>query len=103
MDRTSEWIFQAAVSDGSRMQKQGLILLFVLQVQTAAVILHAFTSIDTGVLLPLELQPLVFSGSTAPPFLQVCGKPVTTNTGKCLRPEDNARIILFLKDINLPR
>ncbi|KAG1663699.1 hypothetical protein FOA52_013267 [Chlamydomonas sp. UWO 241] len=36
-------------------------------------------------------------------LVQVCGKPVTTNTGKCLRPPDNARIILYLKDINLPR
>lgn len=34
---------------------------------------------------------------------QVCGKPVTTNTGKCLRPHDNGRVILYLKDINLPR
>ncbi|GFH23298.1 uncharacterized protein HaLaN_20892 [Haematococcus lacustris] len=36
-------------------------------------------------------------------LVQVCGKPVTTNTGKCLRPPDNSRIILYLKDINLPR
>ena len=36
-------------------------------------------------------------------FFQVCGKPVTTNTGKCLRPPDNSRVILYLKDINLPR
>lgn len=36
-------------------------------------------------------------------LVQVCGKPVTTNQGKCLRPPDNARIILYLKDINLPR
>ena len=34
---------------------------------------------------------------------QVCGKPVTTNSGKSLRPPDNARIILYLKDVNLPR
>ena len=36
-------------------------------------------------------------------LLQVCGKPVTTNTGKCLRPPDNSHVILYLKDINLPR
>lgn len=33
----------------------------------------------------------------------MCGKPVTTNSGKCLRPPDNGRIILYLRDINLPR
>jgi hypothetical protein len=33
---------------------------------------------------------------------QVCGKPVTTNQGKCLRP-DTGRVILYLKDINLPK
>ena len=37
------------------------------------------------------------------PHIQVCGKPVTTNSGKSLRPPDNARIILYLKDVNLPR
>ncbi|MEW5298927.1 MAG: hypothetical protein WDW36_001997 [Sanguina aurantia] len=36
-------------------------------------------------------------------LVQVCGKPVTTNSGKCLRPPDNGRIILYLRDINLPR
>ncbi|KAF6261448.1 ATP-binding dynein motor region D5-domain-containing protein [Scenedesmus sp. NREL 46B-D3] len=35
-------------------------------------------------------------------LLQVCGKPVTTNQGKCLRP-DTGRVILYLKDINLPK
>ncbi len=34
---------------------------------------------------------------------QVCGKPVTSNMGKVLRPPDNSRVILYLKDINLPR
>lgn len=29
--------------------------------------------------------------------LKVCGKPVTTNTGKALRPPDNSRLILYLK------
>jgi hypothetical protein len=33
---------------------------------------------------------------------QVCGKPVTNNQGKCLRP-DTGRVILYLKDINLPK
>ncbi len=33
---------------------------------------------------------------------QVCGKPVTTTNGRCLRP-DTGRVILHLKDINLPR
>ena len=28
---------------------------------------------------------------------------MTTNSGKSLRPPDNARIILYLKDVNLPR
>ena len=28
---------------------------------------------------------------------------MTTNTGKALRPPDNSRLILYLKDINLPR
>jgi hypothetical protein len=35
--------------------------------------------------------------------LQVCGKPVTTATGKCLSPPGNSRVILYLKDINLPQ
>ncbi len=34
---------------------------------------------------------------------QVCGKPVTTTSGKALRPPDNSRVILYLKDLNLPR
>jgi hypothetical protein len=33
---------------------------------------------------------------------QVCGKPVTTTHGKCLRPE-SGRIILYLKGLNLPK
>ncbi|KAG2426397.1 hypothetical protein HYH02_014824 [Chlamydomonas schloesseri] len=36
-------------------------------------------------------------------LVQVCGKPVTTTTGKALRPPDNTRVILYLKDLNLPR
>lgn len=35
-------------------------------------------------------------------LLQVCGKPVTTRAGKTLRP-DTGRVILYLKDINLPK
>lgn len=33
---------------------------------------------------------------------QVCGKPVSTSQGKCLRPEAG-RAILYLRDINLPK
>jgi hypothetical protein len=33
---------------------------------------------------------------------KVCGKPVTTATGRVLRPE-MGRVILLLRDINLPR
>jgi hypothetical protein len=33
---------------------------------------------------------------------QACGKPVTTAMGRCLRP-DTGRLVLYLKDINLPR
>lgn len=36
-------------------------------------------------------------------LVQVCGKPVTTTSGKALRPPDNTRVILYLKDLNLPR
>nr|ADI46936.1 DHC1bm [Volvox carteri f. nagariensis] len=36
-------------------------------------------------------------------LVQVCGKPVTTTNGKALRPPDNTRVILYLKDLNLPR
>ncbi|KAG2486208.1 hypothetical protein HYH03_015170 [Edaphochlamys debaryana] len=36
-------------------------------------------------------------------LVQVCGKPVTTTSGKALRPPDNTRVVLYLKDINLPR
>nr|BCL66104.1 cytoplasmic dynein 1b heavy chain [Volvox africanus] len=36
-------------------------------------------------------------------LVQVCGKPVTTTNGKSLRPPDNTRVILYLKDLNLPR
>lgn len=39
---------------------------------------------------------------TCTAVMQVCGKPVTTNQGKCLRP-DAGRLILYLKDINLPK
>ena len=34
---------------------------------------------------------------------QMCGKPVSTNTGRVLRPRSSDRLILYLKDINLPR
>lgn len=33
----------------------------------------------------------------------MCGKPVSTNTGRVLRPRGSDRLILYLKDINLPR
>lgn len=33
---------------------------------------------------------------------QVCGKPVTTASGRVLRPEAG-RVILLLRDINLPK
>ncbi|KXZ45909.1 DHC7 protein [Gonium pectorale] len=36
-------------------------------------------------------------------LVQVCGKPVTTTNGKALRPPDNTRVVLYLKDLNLPR
>jgi hypothetical protein len=34
--------------------------------------------------------------------VQMCGKPVITNQGKCLRP-DTGRVILYLDGINLPK
>lgn len=40
--------------------------------------------------------------SLHPMWLQVCGKPVTTVQGKCLRP-DTGRVILYLQGINLPK
>jgi hypothetical protein len=33
---------------------------------------------------------------------QACGKPVTTAAGRCLRP-DGGRLVLYLRDIDLPR
>lgn len=36
-------------------------------------------------------------------LVQVCGKPATTNSGKSLRPPDNCRVVLYLRDLNLPR
>lgn len=34
---------------------------------------------------------------------QICGKPVSTNSGRVLRPRSSERLILYLKDVNLPR
>ncbi|KAL0047749.1 hypothetical protein WJX82_010930, partial [Trebouxia sp. C0006] len=34
---------------------------------------------------------------------QMCGTPVSTNTGRVLRPRDSGKLVLYLRDINLPK
>lgn len=36
-------------------------------------------------------------------LLQMCGKPVTTNQGRAIRPHASERMVLLLKGIDLPR
>ena len=33
----------------------------------------------------------------------MCGAPVSTNDGRVLRPKDSERLILYFKDLNLPK
>ncbi|KAL0018230.1 hypothetical protein WJX79_009392, partial [Trebouxia sp. C0005] len=34
---------------------------------------------------------------------QMCGTPVSTSTGRVLRPRDSGKLVLYLRDINLPK
>jgi len=64
---------------------------------------HCFSRIVGCSVATVHCSAQTNAANVVQKLVQVCGKPVTTAIGKCLRPPDNARIILFLKDINLPR
>ena len=58
---------------------------------------------------PLRRHPWGGSAAAAPlgsaeaaPPSQVCGNPVSTNSGRVLRPATD-RLVLYLRDINLPK
>ncbi|GMH35100.1 hypothetical protein BSKO_02968 [Bryopsis sp. KO-2023] len=64
---------------------------------------YAFGQLDSVAVSVVHCCAQTTATNVLQKLAQMCGKPVSTNQGKVIRPKSSDRMILYLKDINLPR
>ena len=64
---------------------------------------YAFSALKSTAVATITCSAQTSSVHVLQKLMQMCGAPVSTNDGRVLRPRDADRLILYLRDINLPR
>ncbi|KAK9815706.1 hypothetical protein WJX72_008353 [[Myrmecia] bisecta] len=63
---------------------------------------HCFANLRGTAVATMSCSAQTTAANVIQKLLQVCGTPVATANGRALRPKDSERLILYLRDINLP-
>ncbi|KAL3130926.1 hypothetical protein ABBQ38_000251 [Trebouxia sp. C0009 RCD-2024] len=69
----------------------------------AQLLQHCFQQLPAAVVATVSCSAQTTAANIIQKLEQMCGKPVSTNTGRVLRPKASGNLVLFLRDINLPK
>ncbi|KAK3283536.1 hypothetical protein CYMTET_8768 [Cymbomonas tetramitiformis] len=69
----------------------------------AVTLMHAFAEQKSTSVAVINCSAQTNASHAMQKLTQVCGQPVSTNEGRVLRPRDADKLILYFKDVNLPK